>query len=224
IRAVGPGGFTGWKGQLLRTLYYEAEALITGGQTEVTRTARVEEARRELSEALVDWPVGARKDYLELHYPAYWLRVDLPHKIEHANFIREVDGAARPLATMVRTRAFEAVTEITVLAPDHPRLLSAIAGACAAAGANIVGAQIYTTTDGRALDTILLSRAFAEEADEQRRAGRVAELVEQALSGTVRLPEVIARRSQKRPREKAFRIEPQVVVTNAWSNLFTVVE
>ncbi|WP_244668574.1 ACT domain-containing protein, partial [Brucella melitensis] len=42
------------------------------------------------------------------------------------------------------------VTEITVLAPDHPRLLSVITGACAAAGGNIVDAQIFTTSDGRA--------------------------------------------------------------------------
>jgi [protein-PII] uridylyltransferase len=48
-----------------------------------------------------------------------------------------------------------------VLAPDHPRLLSVIAGACAAAGANIVDAQIFTTTDGLALDTIAVGRAAA---------------------------------------------------------------
>jgi len=38
------------------------------------------------------------------------------------------------------------VTELTILAQDHPWLLSIIAGACASAGANIVDAQIYTTT------------------------------------------------------------------------------
>lgn len=56
---------------------------------------------------------------------------------------------------MAKPHTFEAVTEITVLAPDHPRLLSIITGACAVAGANIVDAQIFTTGDGRALDTIL---------------------------------------------------------------------
>ena len=47
-----------------------------------------------------------------------------------------------------------------MLAPDHPRLLSVLAGACAACDANIVDAQIFTTTDGRALDTVVISRAF----------------------------------------------------------------
>ncbi|MBP0587959.1 hypothetical protein J8J22_23140, partial [Mycobacterium tuberculosis] len=79
-------------------------------------------------------------------------------QIRHANFVRESDSSEKTLATMVKTHDFEGVTEITVLSPDHPRLLSIIAGACAAAGANIVDAQIFATSDGRALDTILISR------------------------------------------------------------------
>ena len=31
IRAVGPGVWNGWKGQLLRTLYYEAQSILAGG-------------------------------------------------------------------------------------------------------------------------------------------------------------------------------------------------
>ena len=38
------------------------------------------------------------------------------------------------------------------------------------AGANIVDAQIYTTTDGTALDTIAISREFERDEDEERRA------------------------------------------------------
>ena len=66
------------------------------------------------------------------------------------------------------------MAELTVYAPDHPRLLSIIAGACATTGANIVDAQIYTTTDARALDTIAVSRGFERDEDEAaaRRARR----------------------------------------------------
>ncbi|MCR2600309.1 ACT domain-containing protein, partial [Salmonella enterica] len=81
--------------------------------------------------------------------------------------------------------------ELTILSPDHPRLLSIIAGACAAAGANIVDAQIFTTTDGRALDTILISREFDTNDDEMRRAARVGQLIEDVLTGTTYLPEVL---------------------------------
>ncbi len=104
-------------------------------------------------------------------------------QMRHAAFIREADEAGKKLATMVKTHQFEAVTEITVLAQDHPRLLSVIAGACAAAGGNIVDAQIFTTSDGRALDTILISREFDRDEDERRRAERVGRLIEDVLSG-----------------------------------------
>jgi hypothetical protein len=68
-----------------------------------------------------------------------------------------------------------------------------MAGACAASGANIVDAQIFTTTDGLALDTISISRAFDRDEDETRRAARVAEAIEKALRGEIRLSQVIAR-------------------------------
>ena len=45
IRGVGPGVWNGWKGQLLRTLYYETELLLTGGFSEVSRAERAAAAR-----------------------------------------------------------------------------------------------------------------------------------------------------------------------------------
>src|SRR6185436_4953086 len=87
-----------------------------------------------------------------------------------------------------------------------------------------VDAQIFTTTDGRALDTISLSREFEQDDDEARRAARVAETIEKALSGSLRLPEVVARRSAGKGRLKAFAVEPEVTVNNQWSNRYTVIE
>lgn len=93
---------------------------------------------------------------------------------------------------MDRLLEFEVVTEITVFAPDYPRLMSIITGACAAASAHIAGAQIFTTADGRALDTILINREFPQDEDERRRAARVGEMIENVLAGKVRLPEIIS--------------------------------
>ena len=223
IRAVGPGVWNGWKGQLLRTLYYETEPVLTGGHSQVSRDRRVAEAQEEFAAALPGWPEAERAAYIRRHYPAYWLRVDLPHKIAHAELLRGVAASGRKLATVVDTRPFEGITEITVVAPDHPRLLSIIAGACTAAGGNIVDAQVFTTTDGQALDSISISREFNEALDEQRRGRKIGELIEQALSGTVRLPEIVASRAQ-RGRQKAFTLETTIHVDNTWSDRFTVIE
>jgi [protein-PII] uridylyltransferase len=224
IRAVGPGVWNGWKAQLLRTLYYETEPVLTGGFSEVNRAQRVAMAQAEFRAELKDWQAPRIDGYIARHYPAYWLKVDLPHRIVHARFVQAAEDAGKSIATTFALDAARAVTELTILAPDHPWLLSTLAGACAATGANIVDAQIFTTTDGRALDTISVSREFDQDQDETRRAARIADTIEKALSGTLKLPEVVARRSASKGRIKAFAIEPEVTINNQWSNRYTVIE
>ena len=87
---------------------------------------------------------------------------------EHAKLIRDAEAQGKSLVTHIATDAFRGVTEITLLAPNHPRLLALVAGACTGAGANIVDAQISTTRDGMALDTIHLEREFDQAEDEER--------------------------------------------------------
>jgi [protein-PII] uridylyltransferase len=224
IRAVGPGVWNGWKAQLIRALYYETEPVLTGGFSEVNRAQRVAIAQAELKAELKDWPPTELETYLNRHYPQYWLKVDLPHRVAHARFVRAAEAAGRSLATSFAFDPARAVTELTVLAPDHPRLLSIIAGACAASGANIVDAQIFTTTDGRALDTIAVSREFDRDDDEARRASRIAETIEKALRGDLKLPDVVARRIGAKAPLKTFAVEPEVTINNQWSNRYTVVE
>jgi [protein-PII] uridylyltransferase len=101
------------------------------------------------------------------HYDAYWLSSTIDTHVAHARLIAKADEAGDQVATAIRTDQFTAITELTVLAPDHPRLLALLTGACAAAGANIASAQIFTTTDGVALDTLLIQRQFEAESDER---------------------------------------------------------
>ncbi len=75
IRAVGPGVWNGWKGQLLRELYYEAEALMTGGDAAPARSARIGEAKAALAERIADLPAAARERALTRHYDNYWPRL-----------------------------------------------------------------------------------------------------------------------------------------------------
>jgi [protein-PII] uridylyltransferase len=224
IRAVGPGVWNGWKAQLLRTLYYETEPVVTGGFSEIDRERRVAMAKEEFRAEMKGWAAADLDAYIARHYPAYWLKVDLPHKIAHAKFLRATAETGKTLATEFGFDALRGVTELTVVAPDHPRLLSIIAGACAAAGANIVDAQIYTTTDGLALDTIAVTREFEHDEDEERRAGRIGETIERALQGEIRLPDIVARKTLPKGRIKAFALEPEVNINNEWSNRYTVIE
>jgi [protein-PII] uridylyltransferase len=224
IRAVGPGVWNGWKGQLLRTLFWETEVVLGGGHSSIDRKSRVAVAQDALRRALPGWSDPDFETYAARHYPAYWLKVDLARQIAQAKLLYSMASDVRSLATEVATDAFRGVTELTIVAPDHPRLLSIIAGVCASAGGNIVDAQIFTTTDGLALDTIFLSRAFERDEDELRRADRIAAGIEKALRGEIRLSELVAAKRGPDARAKAFAVAPDVTISNNLSNRFTVLE
>jgi [protein-PII] uridylyltransferase len=223
-RAVGPGVWNGWKGQLLRTLYWETEPILSGGHTAVSRKVRVADAQSKFIRHFPAWNDHERQTYLQRHYDAYWITVDEAHQLAHARLIDKAKNQGQQIATDVTTDEFTAITELTVYAPDHPRLLALLTGACAAAGANILGAQIFTTADGMALDTILIQREFAAAEDERRRGERVAELVRKALRGELRLRELVAALPKAKGRLKAFSVVPQVIIDNDSSNRYTVIE
>jgi [protein-PII] uridylyltransferase len=225
IRAVGPGVWNGWKAELLRTLYWETEHLIGGEHSVVVRERRIAAARDELRKALPKWTEHDFAAYAGRHQSPYWLKVDLAHKIRHANILNmsEVE-APGPIVDAITEEA-RGITEITVIAPDHPRLLSIIAGACAAAAADIVDAQVFTTTDGLALDMIYITRILDHDEDEMRRAGRIASAIERTLLGEIRLADVVAARCDAESAvSEVFDVEPEVRIDNSLSNRFTVIE
>ena len=179
-----------------------------------------------MRETLPAWSDPEFDAYVARHYPAYWLKVDLPHKIQHAQLLYASAVELNSLATEDATDAFRGVTELTVVAPDHPRLLSIIAGACAVCGANIVDAQVFTTTDGLALDTIFVSRAFDRDEDELRRrgAGRRNRSNRRCAAKSAS-PNCSRTRPRTAPdRAETFSVPPDVIIDNSLSRKYSVVE
>lgn len=224
IKAVGPGVWNGWKGQLLRTLYYEAEPQMGGVIDQLSRRERAERAREKLTEQLTDWPEALKQNITGVHYPPYLLNVPLNKQVAHAHMMRDAMESGRAVASEVHTDAFQGVTELTVFTADHPHLLSVFTGACAACGADISGAQVFTTSSGFALDIITLYRQFDQDRDEIRRAGRITELIEQVLRGEKQIQQLVSRKKPIRHKVRPFSVEPQVFIDNESSNLFTVIE
>lgn len=225
IRAVGPGVWNNWKGELLRTLYWETEVVLAGGHSAIDRNLRVAKCRSDLRLALPSWSTLDFEAYAARHSQAYWLKVDLRHKLLHAKLLNMTEVEMPAPVTHIVTDPARGVTELTVIAPDHPQLLSIIAGACAAASANIVDAQVFTTADGMALVTIFVSRAFDYDEDEMRRAGRIVSAIELAARGDVKLKDMVAARSsQAGTNPHPFRVHPEVSFDDSLSNRFTVIE
>ncbi len=221
-RAVGPGVWSAWKGQLLRSLYYDSEPVL-GGHTHEPRGARIEMAQVRFREAIPGWSAAEAQRFIQRHEPDYWLKTDIERQVQHAHLLRSFDGAHPPVVYDVKTDEFRGLTELTLVTEDHPRLLALFAGACAAAGANITSAQISTTRDGIALDTIFLQRFYTDE-EEVERGEKIARTIGDILSGKRSMDTLETVRKRVIPKTDAFTVVPDAILDNSASQEQTVIE
>ena len=223
IRAVGPGVWNGWKGQLLRELYYEAEALMSGGDATPGRAARIQAAKTALAEKLINLPLPARERAVSRHYDAYWLAFDATTHERHARMLADADAKGELISLAAQSDAFRAVTEITIYTPDHPGLFSKLAGAIAVSGGSIVDAKAFTTTDGFALDVFSVQDAENAPFGDPERIGRLRQTIEKTLTGQIAPRKVLAERPIRK-RARAFKVNPRVGFDNEASTTATVIE
>ena len=224
MRAVSPKVWNGWKATLLREVYWRVAEVLAGGLSVPERDVRVARAREAAAAMLAGWPEEEVKQFLSLGYPGYWLSFDAETHARHASLIREAERGKAPLTVRCRVMEARAVTEITIYAADHPGLFSRIAGALAVAGASIVDARIHTLQNGMALDTFWVQDASGGAFDLPHRLARLSVLIEQALSGRLRLAEEIGKVRREPARLRAVTVPPRVVVDNHASNTHTVIE
>jgi [protein-PII] uridylyltransferase len=223
IRAVGPGVWNGWKGQLLRELFYEAEAVMSGGDTTKTHSVRVEEAKLALSERLANMPKEERDRQIARHYDTYWLTLDAATHERHARLMAEADNKGDLLALDAISNTFRSVTEITVYTPDHPGFFSQVTGAIAAAGGSIVDAKVFTTTDGFALDVFSVQDTEGGPFGDNARVQRLKQTILKIVRGET-TPAALFSRRPTYNKASAFKVSPRVSFDNEASHQATVIE
>jgi len=225
IRAVGPQVWNAWKGQLLSELYWRAEEALRGGFATEGREARIRARQDALRARLVDWTADAVDRYLARHAKSYWLSADVDSQERQARLFAEAEAAGRALAIAHRIDPGRGVTEVTVLAEDHPGLFARIAGAMAVSGANIVDARIATTLDGKAIDGFVIQDAAGGPFDRPEKLQRLEAAIEQTLTGRIVPAKVLEERRRKAlVRPHAFAVAPRVLIDNRSSASNTVIE
>jgi [protein-PII] uridylyltransferase len=223
IRAVGPGVWNGWKGQLLRELYVEAEALMAGGDTTPARAARVERARAVLEERLSDIPEPARTRALSRHYDGYWLSFDDDTHERHARLAAGAEARGELMALAAENHLTRSITEVVVHTPDHPGLFSQLTGAIAVSGGSIVDAKAFTTMDGFAIDVFSVQDAEGGPFGDPGRIERLRQTISKTLTGEIMPREIMAKRATNR-RNDAFRVRGRIEFDNDASATSTVLE
>ncbi|MBL8556953.1 MAG: [protein-PII] uridylyltransferase [Phenylobacterium sp.] len=224
IRAVGPGVWNGWKGQLMRELYAATEAVFRGGRGSDATAAlkRYQEnaaydARVRLARA--DPQAEAWGDAME---DAYFTAFEDAEVLTHAR-LAQTAREGRGAAAICAVRADLNAAELMVAAGDRPRLFMDLADAITAAGANVVGARVFTSRTGQALDVFYVQDINGQPfgATAERVLIRLADDLAAAARGEPATREV---RRKDLGRTAAFAITPNVMLDNEASEGATVVE
>ncbi|MCI0431195.1 MAG: [protein-PII] uridylyltransferase [Rhodospirillales bacterium] len=225
IRAVGPKTWNGWKATLLRELYYRTEEHLSGGLITEGREARVKAAQDALRLLIPDWTDDVFAEHAARAPASYWLGFDPETQARHARLVREAEATKAPLLIESRVLPARAVTEVTIVAADHPGLFARLAGGLALSGADIVDARIFTLTNGLALDTFTIQTAEGGPFDRPDRLAKLAANLERVLAGGVRPEQELRRLPQRLPsRTQAMAVVPRVLIDNKASATHTVVE
>ncbi len=225
IRAVGPGVWNGWKGQLMRELFSATEAGFRGGRGSDPATHfRRHQAQnaKEARERLIAADPSAQI-WAEGMEDAYFTGFEAQDQTLHADLIRRAgkDGGA---AASALVRADRNATEVTIAAHDRRGLFADLATALSGLGANVVGAKVYTAKTGQALDVFHVQDSSGGPfgGETPRLVERLAEVMEAAGRGEPLAVE--ARRPGDFGRASAFSIASAVAVDNDTSEEATVVE
>jgi [protein-PII] uridylyltransferase len=223
IRAVGPGVWNNWKGQLLRDLYDAAEEVLRLGHKYKGRSERIE-AKQEGLAATLNWDAHRFGGYARRFADSYWI-AETPEALAiNAAMIAAADAENCPLSINAVPDAASGTTLVSIYAADHPGLFYRIAGAISLSGANILDARIHTTRDGQAIDNFVVADPLGRPFSESAQLARLKRSIEDVLTGKIRLADRLAARPLARRRAEVFKVEPNVLIDNKASNRYTVVE
>ncbi len=223
IRAVGPGTWNSWKGQLLGELYDAAQERLRLGHKGKGRKQRVA-AKKDAVARLLGDVEHLVDDIGALLGDAYWIAE--PEDIIASNLVQyDVAGVRRRISFRSTGEPDETrgATRVNVIAADHPGLFYRMAGGIHLAGANIIDARIHTARSGYAVDSFLVQDQHGRPLSGNRsRASRRA-------SATRCWPTSNWCRNSRARRSSALRDTlrcqpPRVGFDNDASNNFTVVE
>jgi [protein-PII] uridylyltransferase len=129
---------------------------LRGADPAVIALGNAEEARQEAAAKLSDWDAARFAAHAANMPLTYWTGFDCESQVRHARLCDEFANQDALLLIDFKPDPARRITELTILTVDDPGLFARIAGAVAAAGANIVGARITTCHDGTVLDVFFL--------------------------------------------------------------------
>ncbi|WP_136512932.1 [protein-PII] uridylyltransferase [Geomonas edaphica] len=226
IKAVGPEVWTEWKALLLQELYEKAFTVLERGDFKLEASGeRVRRVKRTIFDLLADdYPGQFIKDELQALSTRHLLSYAPELIAGHVRILLEMPKTQ--LVLQVSHEVDKGFTNCTICTYDVPGLFSMITGVMAANGMNILGAQIHTNRNEKALDILQVNSPQGFVITEENRWARFESDLRQVLEGKVRVGQLVAKRH--RPSiltEKAKPTVPaRVEIDNEVSSDYTVID
>ncbi|MGW8313892.1 MAG: [protein-PII] uridylyltransferase, partial [Desulfuromonadales bacterium] len=226
LKAVGPDVWSQWKGHLLQELYEKTyETLERGNFMSEVRSERVRNRKRKVLEALKD-EFGEKRVRDRLRPMS--LRYLLSHRsweiTEHVTL--ELRRGEDTVAMKVTHDPDAEYTSVTISTIDVPGLFSMITGVMAANAINILGAQIYTRSNGIALDILHVNKPVGGIIDSPAKWQKVQDDLTSVLEGRVKVSSLVKRRQKASTLigHKKPRFPNRVVFDSDVSREYTVID
>ena len=224
IKAVGPGVWNAWKGQLLAELYESTLRLLQGagtGEQEAEADRAEQAADRKWA---VEQAIGELPDVLKGMGEDYWAGFETEELVWHGRVLQEESTGA----SVIKARHREDMSAVAVLVScdDRPGLFADLTAAMAAHGANIVSAQVFTGTEGHVVDVFVLQDQRGETfaAGHPHRLGALERDLHRVASGDPVEIDLPDRDPAVGRREAAFIVEPSVAFETGESADYTVID
>ncbi|HKJ29528.1 MAG TPA: [protein-PII] uridylyltransferase, partial [Desulfuromonadales bacterium] len=196
IKAVGPDVWSEWKGHLLQELYESTyETMERGNFMSEVRTERVRNRKRKTLAALKgDYDEKLIKSHLRSMSTRYLLTHRSWEVIDHVAL--ELSRGADTVAIQVKHDTEAEYSSVTISTVDVPGLFSMITGVMAANGINILGAQIYTRSNGNALDILHVNKPVGGIIDSPSKWQKVQSDLTAVLESRVKVSSLVKKRQK----------------------------
>jgi len=231
IRASSKKAWTEWKGNLFQELFEKTSELLETGADDMERATelferRVATRRSGATEELVEEGVAATaiEEFFDLIPQRYFLSHTPTQIVRHARVA--IEHRRERLFTHGIREMRGDFSEFILYTRDVHGLYSNVAGVLTAHHMNILGANVYTTRDGMALEVYRVATPAGDEASRAQVWEDFLGSLERVLRGEITVAELLKRRG--RPIGALIAPSPgrpeEVELSNDESDFYTIVD
>jgi len=224
IRGVGPNVWNNWKAVMIRTLFAKTINVLKENFEAISRPEQVSHAKGALRKALKGWPKDKVTEEINRHYAGFYLGLNGDTQTTFAILGSKArSNQNERIFSKIETDSSRDATKACFLMEDHPGLFSRLAGALALAGANVIDARSYTTSDGYATAVFWLQSKDSTPFEE-RRLNHLTKTIENALKGKIIPRDALKEKGKIRKKEKDFKVPTNITFDNEGSEIYTIIE